>query len=61
MTMRQAKANEIKLYAYRKLAGELMWLGSGTLPQASCVASSMMQSLLGLTVDKLVMTNSALK
>lgn len=37
------KATELKVHEFCRLSGELVWLGSGTLPQAACVGSLLRQ------------------
>lgn len=57
----QLKATDKEIEAYRALAGELVWIGYGTLPQAAVVASYMQQKVPTLTVHDLVEANKTLK
>lgn len=56
---RRATEREVKLY--RRLASELMWFISGTLPQATLAASLLQQELPSPTVRDMCMATSILK
>lgn len=58
--LRKDKATKSKFSTCRKLAGELIWLGSGTISQASCVSSFMLQSLPNVNIEALVQANNTL-
>eukprot|EP00177_Eucheuma_denticulatum_P007832 GFKZ01014258.1.p1 GENE.GFKZ01014258.1~~GFKZ01014258.1.p1 ORF type:complete len:1202 (-),score=97.36 GFKZ01014258.1:1881-5486(-) len=55
--MRDAIANAKETLMYRSLAGTLLYLGGGSLPQASLVVSLMQQKLGNLRVKHLVEAN----
>lgn len=55
--MREALATASEIVQYRSLAGTLLYLGSGTLPQASLVVSLMQQRIGRLTVAHIVEAN----
>lgn len=43
-------ASDYEKKKYRKIEGEIVWLGSGALPQAAYVGYSMKQKLLRITI-----------
>ena len=55
------KATQKEFKCFRSLAGALVWLGSGTLPQASCFGSLLHQQLLRLSVRHLCDANRIVK
>jgi len=58
---RMEKVSDKELSTYQVLAGELVWIGCGALPQAAFAGSSMQQSMPRLTVEDLRDANSTLK
>lgn len=58
---RGEKATERDLRGFRTLAGEMIWIGCGTLPQAMAIASYVKQNAPWITVADLVYENTSLK
>lgn len=58
---REEQASTSEVGVFRTLAGELIWVGCGVLPQATVIGSVMQQSIPRLTVHDLVEANAALK
>lgn len=57
----ESKATEAEIHDFRRLAGELVWLGSGALPQASYFGSVYQQRVPILTRDHVLEANRTLK
>ena len=57
---RDYMATEKEIGWFRSLAGELVWLGCGALPQAAYVASYMQQCVPRLKIEQIVQTNGML-
>ena len=57
----QSRATPREVAAFRAVAGELVWLGGGALPQAAYVGSYMQQCVPYLKVDHVVQANGMLK
>lgn len=55
------KATDQEIYEYRRLAGEMIWIGCSVLPQALVVGSTMQQRVPYLTVQDLIDGNRMLK
>ena len=55
------RATEAEQNAYRRLCGEIVWLGSSALPQASFAASFLQQRVSRMTVAEINDANSMLK
>lgn len=55
------KVTDSERAAFRSLAGEFVWAGSGALPPASFIGSWMQQRVPRLTVDDLIQANGMLK
>eukprot|EP00737_Agarophyton_chilense_P002296 gb/GEZJ01002606.1/.p2 GENE.gb/GEZJ01002606.1/~~gb/GEZJ01002606.1/.p2 ORF type:complete len:228 (+),score=26.32 gb/GEZJ01002606.1/:1554-2237(+) len=53
-------STEYERKMFRKMAGEMIWLGSGALPQAAYVGSAMQQKLPRLTVRDIMEGNKIL-
>ena len=58
---RQARATPKEIAAFRAVAGELVWLGGGALPQAAYVGSYMQQCVPYLKVEHITEANGMLK
>lgn len=58
---RALAASDSERDQYRRLAGEMVWLGSGTMPQAAVVGSIMQQKLPHLKVEDIIEANHTLK
>lgn len=58
---REHDATECEVRNYQKLAGELVWIGCGVLPQALMLRSMMQQKISTLKVADLVEANKVLK
>lgn len=57
----QSRATTREVAAIRAVAGELVWLGGGALPQAAYVGSYMQQCVPYLKIDHIVQANGMLK
>lgn len=57
----QARATAKEVAAFRAVAGELVWLGGGALPQAAYVGSYMQQCVPYLKIEHIVQANGMLK
>lgn len=55
------KTTDAEKAAFRSMAGEFVWAGSGTLPPASFIGSWMQQRVPRLTVEDLIQANGMLK
>ena len=58
---KRCKAAHSEISSFRKLAGELIWIGGGALPQASYVGSLMQQRVPDLLVEHIIQANRTLK
>lgn len=58
---RMEKATEAEIGAFRALAGEFVWIGSSSVPQAAYIGSWMQQRVPNLRVEELVQANGMLK
>ena len=58
---REMHANDDETKLYRALAGTLLYLGNGVMPQASLVVSLMQQRIGNLTVQNLIDANEMLR
>lgn len=60
-TTPMTQATNHELTGYRRLAGELTWIGCAVLPQASLIGSIMQQKIPNLSVQDLIEANQTLK
>ena len=61
LKMSQARATPKEIAMFRAVAGELVWLGGGALPQAAYVGSYMQQCVTYLKIEHIIQANGMLK
>ena len=57
LKMSQARATPKEIAMFREVAGELVWLGGGALPQAAYVGSYMQQCVPYLKIEHIIQAN----